>query len=45
MATARVSEEEFYYQLLFKPPENPPQDEVNLIEKYLKQFAAKPKTA
>ncbi len=41
MATARVSEEEFDYQLLFKPPENHPQDEVNLIEKYLKQFAAK----
>jgi integrase/recombinase XerD len=41
MTIVRVSEEEFDYQRLFKPPENPPQDEVNLIEKYLKQFAAK----
>jgi hypothetical protein len=43
MATEQVFEEEFDYQLLFKPPENstPEPDEVNLIEKYLKQLAAK----
>jgi hypothetical protein len=43
MATEQVFEEEFDYQLLFKPPENPTPvpDEVNLIEKYFKQLAAK----
>jgi integrase/recombinase XerD len=43
MATEQVSEEKFDYQLLFKPPEHPsPEpDELNLIEKYLKQLAAK----
>jgi integrase/recombinase XerD len=43
MTTELVSEEEFDYQLLFKPPENPlPEpDESRLIEKFLKQVAAK----
>jgi len=43
MATKQVSEEEFDYHLLFKPTESPPPEtpELNLIEKYLKQLAAK----
>jgi integrase/recombinase XerD len=43
MTTAQVSEGEFDYQLLFKPPETPlPEpDELSLIEKYLKQLGAK----
>ncbi len=43
MTTEQVSEEEFPYQLLFKPSVSPPPepDELNLIEKYLKQLAAK----
>jgi site-specific recombinase XerD len=43
MAIEQVSEEEFPYQLLFKPlVSSPPEtDEVNLIEKYLKQLAGK----
>jgi integrase/recombinase XerD len=43
MTTAQVSEEEFDYQLLFKPSETPlPEpDELSLIEKYLKQLSAK----
>jgi integrase/recombinase XerD len=43
MATEQDFEEEFDYHLLFQPPENPtPEpDECNLIEKYLKQLAAK----
>ncbi len=43
MTIEQVSEEEFDYHLLFQPPENPtPEpDECNLIEKYLKQLAAK----
>jgi hypothetical protein len=43
MTTAQVSEEEFNYQLLFKPSENPlpAPDELSLIEKYLKQLSAK----
>ena len=43
MATEQVFEEEFDYHLLFKPLVSPPPepDELNLIEKYLKQLAAK----
>jgi len=43
MATEQVSQEEFPYHWLFKPPESQPQgtDELNLVEKYLKQLAAK----
>jgi integrase/recombinase XerD len=43
MTTEQVSEEQFPYQLLFKPLVSPlPEpDELNLIEKYLKQLAAK----
>ena len=43
MATEQVSEEEFPYQLLFKPSVSPlPEpEESDLIEKYLKQLAAK----
>ncbi len=43
MAIEQVSEEEFPYQLLFKPLVSPlPEpDELNLIEKCLKQLAAK----
>ena len=43
MATEQVFEEEFDYHLLFQPPENPPPEpgECNLVEKYLKQLAAK----
>jgi len=43
MTTEQVSEEEFDYQLLFKPAENPPPTtpELNLIDQYLKQLAAK----
>ena len=39
MAIEQVSEEEFPYNLLFKPSVSPlPEpDELNLIEKYLKQ--------
>ena len=42
MAIERVSEEEFDYQQLFKPPETPPPvtPELNLVDQYLKQFAA-----
>jgi len=41
MATEQVPQEEFPYHRLFKPAESPPQgtDELNLIEKYLKQLA------
>lgn len=41
MATEQVPEEEFPYQLLFKPSVSPPPatDESNLIEKYLKQLS------
>ena len=43
MTTAQVSEEEFDKQLLFKPPEHPTREPggVNLMEKYLRQVAAK----
>ena len=43
MATEQVPQEEFPYHLLFKPVvSSPPEpDECNLIEKYLKQLAAK----
>ena len=43
MATEQVPQEEFPYHLLFKPlVSSPPEtDEVNLIEKYLKQLAGK----
>ena len=43
MAIGQVSEEEFSYQLLFKPSVSPlPEpDELNLIKKCLKQLAAK----
>ncbi len=43
MAFEQVSEEEFPYHLLFKPSVSPlPEpNELNLIEKYLKQWAAK----
>jgi integrase/recombinase XerD len=43
MAIEQVSEEEFPYHLLFKPSVSPlPEpNELNLIEKYLKQWAAK----
>ena len=43
MATEQVPEEEFPYQQLFKPSVSPlpAADEFNLIEKYLKQLAAK----
>ena len=43
MTIEQVSEEEFPYHLLFKPPVSAPQetDELNLIEKCLKQLAAK----
>ena len=43
MTTEQVPQEEFPYHLLFKPlVSSPPEtDEVNLIEKYLKQLAGK----
>ena len=43
MTSERVSEEEFDYQLLFKPPETPAPatPELNLIDQYLKQLATK----
>ena len=43
MTTEQVPEEEFDYHLLFKPPESPPPEtaELSLIDKYLKQLAAK----
>ncbi len=43
MTTQQVSQEEFPYHLLFKPLVSSPAetDEVDLIEKYLKQLAAK----
>ena len=43
MTIVQVSEEEFDNQLLFKPPEHPTieRDEGNLMEKYLRQVAAK----
>jgi integrase/recombinase XerD len=43
MAIEQVSEEEFSYQLLFKPSVSPlsEPEESNLVEKYLKQLAGK----
>ena len=43
MTTEQVPQEEFPYHLLFKPLVSPPPepDELNLVEKYLKQLAAK----
>jgi integrase/recombinase XerD len=43
MATEQVPQEEFHYHQLFKAPESPPPetDELNPIDKYLRQLAAK----
>jgi hypothetical protein len=43
MATEQLPQEEFPYHLLFKPLASPPPEtvELNLVEKYLKQIAAK----
>ncbi len=43
MATEQVPQEEFHYHQLFKPPVSPhaEPDESNLLEKYLKQLAAR----
>ena len=43
MTTEQVPQEKFHYQQLFKPPESPLQetDELNLIDKYLKQLDEK----
>ncbi len=43
MATEQVPQGEFHYHQLFKPPESPPPetDELNQIDKYLRQLAAK----
>jgi hypothetical protein len=43
MTVEPVPHEEFPYHLLFKPLESPPQetDELNLIDKYLRQLTEK----
>jgi integrase/recombinase XerD len=41
MAMEQVPQEEFHYHQLFTPPESPAPDELSLIDKCLKQWAAK----